>query len=239
MRAIALLFAFFVLQCSAAEKPEIIFIAGEYEYLSRETVPAFSHDLTKRYDINAMVLKRPENEKLETIPGLEKLADADLVVLFVRRMTLPETELAHIRNYLKAGKPLVALRTSSHAFENWTEFDPEVLGGNYGRHYGNKLKTTVSIVAEQKEHAILRGVSGFISDGSLYKNTPLQSGTTPLLMGKVDGYAAEPVAWTYARNGQRVFYTSLGHPNDFKEESFRKLVQNGIEWALGKPLKEK
>lgn len=239
MRAIALLFASFVLQCSAADKPRIVFVAGEYEYQSRETIPAFARELATAFEVDAIVLKRPDDEKIESIPGLEKLAEADLLVLFVRRMTLPEAELARIKKYVDSGKPIVALRTSSHAFENWTEFDKEVLGGNYGRHYGNKLKTTVSTVPEAKNHPILRGFSEFISDGSLYKNTPLQNGAKPLLMGKVEGYAAEPVAWTNEHKGGRVFYTSLGHPNDFKEESFRRLVRNGIEWALGEKLKEK
>jgi type 1 glutamine amidotransferase len=239
MRALALLFAFLVLHCSAAEKPKIIFIAGEYEYLSRETVPAFARELASTHHVDVEVLKRPEDEKVESIPGLEKLADADLIVLFVRRMTLPAHELDRIKKYVHSGKPIVALRTSSHAFENWTEFDRDVLGGNYGRHYGNKLKTTVSLLPEAKNHPILRGVSGFVSDGSLYKNTPLQAGAKPLLVGKVEGYPAEPVAWTHEFRGARVFYTSLGHPNDFQQESFRRLVRNGIIWALATELKEK
>src|SRR5688500_17388633 len=126
MRAIALLFAFLALQCSAADKPKIVFIAGDYEYLSRETMPAFAQELAKQYEVETAVLKRPDDEKVQSIPGLEKLENADLVVLFVRRMTLPESELAHIKKYLQSGKPLVALRTASHAFENWTEFDREV-----------------------------------------------------------------------------------------------------------------
>lgn len=239
MRAIALLFAFVALQVCAAEKPHIVFIAGEYEYLSRETIPAFAEDLAKHFDVITEVLKRPDDEKVQSIPALEKLAKADLVVLFVRRMTLPEKELEFIKKYVRSGKPLVALRTSSHAFENWTEFDKEVLGGNYGRHYGNKLKTEVSVAPDAKGNPILRGFTPFVSDGSLYKNTPLQRGAKPLLMGKVEGYPAEPVAWTHEYQGARVFYTSLGHPNDFKEETFRRLVRNGIEWGLGQTLKAK
>ena len=239
MRSIALLFSFLALQCWGADKPKIVFIAGEYEYFSRETLPAFAADLAKKYEIEPVILKRPDDEKVESIPGLEAVKDADLVVLFVRRMTLPESELEHIRNYVKAGKPLVGLRTASHAFENWTEFDRDVLGGNYGKHYGAALKTTVTPIPELKSDPLLKGVGSFISDGSLYKNNPLRPNTKPSVMGKVNGREPEPVAWTHQQNGGRVFYTSLGHPNDFKQESFRNLVRNGMEWTLGKSLREK
>jgi type 1 glutamine amidotransferase len=195
--------------------------------------------LEKQFEVTSIVLQRPEDTKMQSIPGLEKLAEADLAVLFVRRMTLPESELDEIRKFLKAGKPLVALRTSSHAFENWKEFDQEVLGGNYQGHHGNKLKTTVSVVAEVKDDPALSGVTGFVSEGSLYKTSPLRPGCKVLLMGQVEGHPAEAVAWTRENKNARVFYTSLGHPDDFKEESFRRLVRNGIEWGLKQPLKEK
>ncbi|MGZ8940148.1 MAG: ThuA domain-containing protein [Limisphaerales bacterium] len=239
MRAIALVLTLVAVQCWGAEKPRIVFIAGEYEYHSKETLPPFAAELEKDFDVTTVMLERPEDTKVQSIPGLEKLAQADLAVLYVRRMTLPENELAEIRKYVESGKPLVALRTSSHAFENWKEFDKEVLGGNYGNHYGNKLKTTVSVAAGAKDHPLLRGVSEFVSDGSLYKNTPLGPGAKVLLMGAVEGHAPEPVAWTRENKGARVFYTSLGHPQDFKEESFRNLVRNGIEWGLQKPLRKK
>ena len=239
MRVVLLLLALLVVPGWAAGPPKIVLIAGEYEYSSRDTLPVLANELENQFNVKATVLKRPEDPKLETIPGLEALRDADLLILFARRMTLPEKELAQIKAYLDSGKPLVALRTASHAFENWKEFDHEVLGGNYGNHHGNKLKTTISLVPEEKNNVLLRGVTGFVSDGSLYKNTPLQPGTEPLLMGKVEGQPAEPIAWTHQYKGGRVFYTSLGHPNDFKEESFKNLVRNGIEWALGKSLSKK
>jgi len=238
MRVIALLLALVALQCWGAEKPRIVFIAGEYEYESRETLPAFASELGREFAVETVILKRPDNEKLQSIPGLEALREADLAVLFVRRMTLPESELAEIRKYLEAGKPLVALRTSSHAFENWKEFDKEVLGGNYKGHHGNRLKTTVTVMEDAQRDPLLNGVKGFVSEGSLYKNTPLQKEAKVFLIGKVEGHPPEPIAWTHEYKGGRIFYTSLGHPNDFTEESFKRLVRNGIEWALREPLQK-
>jgi len=224
---------------SAGEGPKIVFIAGEYEYHSKETLPPFAAALSRDFAARTMMLVRPDDPKAETIPGLDQLADADLVVLLVRRMTLPEAELNQIKAYVKSGRPLVGLRTASHAFQNWKEFDADVLGGHYEGHHGNVLKTSVSLAEGQRGHPILRGVASFVSDGSLYKNTPLRPGAKPLLIGKVEGQPAEPVAWTNELNGARIFYTSLGHPNDFQEPAFQNLLRNGIEWALGQPLKKK
>jgi type 1 glutamine amidotransferase len=72
-------------------------------------------------------------------------------------------------------------------------------------------------------------------NGSLYRVSPLAASTTPLLLGSHSGQNSEPVAWTnIPRAGRgRVFYTSLGHPADFENPAFRKLLLNGICWTLG------
>jgi type 1 glutamine amidotransferase len=236
MRTILFLLLCLLGQSWAAEKPKIVFLAGEYEYHSRESLPAFAAELQKKFDVETVVLQRPDDPKQESIPGLEALESADLAIIFIRRMTLPEGELNRIRKYVNSGQPIIGLRTASHAFQNWKEFDRDVLGGNYGNHYGSKLKTAVTIVPEAKNHPLLKNFFPFVSDGSLYRNTPLQNGAKPILLGKIEGQPPEPIAWTHQHKSARVFYTSLGHPNDFKEESFRTLLRNAIEWSLGQPL---
>ena len=103
-------------------------------------------------------------------------------------------------------------------------------------HHGNKLVTTVEVLAAAKGHPILVGVSSkpFDVGGSLYRVNPLKKSCVPLISGQVKGAPAEPVAWTHAYRGGRVFYTSLGHPKDFQLSSFRRLLKNGILWALKK-----
>jgi type 1 glutamine amidotransferase len=179
------------------------------------------------------------------------LADADLAVLYVRRRALPREQMKYLRNYIKAGKPLIGLRTASHAFVvggekpgagflEWPEFDPEVLGGNYRGHHGNKgqdaAKTYVWIEPGAESHPILAGVpQGEIHVPSwLYKTLPLSRTTTILMMGRVaDRKPHEPVAWTNTHGGGgRVFYTSLGHPGEFKLAWFRRMLTNAVFWAL-------
>jgi type 1 glutamine amidotransferase len=224
---------------SSAEPPTIAFVAGEFEYSSKKTLPVFARQLAEQYNVKTFLLERPDDPKVESIPGLEKLVQADLVVLMVRRMTLPEEQLNHFKKYFDSGKPLIGLRTASHAFQNWKEFDAVVLGGNYQNHHGNRFKTEVSLIPEARNHPILRGVTGFVSDGSLYKNTPLRERTTPLLLGTIEVAPSEPLAWTHSYKGGRIFYTSLGHPNDFKNDSFLNLLRNAIEWGLDRPLEKK
>lgn len=214
-------------------RTKVVMVAAEYLYHSRETLPVFREALQKKYPmIDWVVLMRPEDPKQQTIPGLEAIAQADLVVLMMRRMTLPEAELNQFKAYLAGGHPLIGLRTASHAFENWAEFDKKVLGGNYQNHYDNQFRPVLT-VAGSAGHSILKGVSGWTSSGSLYKNMPLPAESQVLLRGTIEGHPSEPVAWTHSYGTNRIFYTSLGHPDDFKEPNFTTLLENAIFWALG------
>ena len=217
-------------------KPTLVLISGEYEYKSAETLPVFKQYLETNYGFNCVYLERAKGED---IPGLDALAKADLVILFVRRMTLPAEQLGRIKNYVESGKPLIGLRTASHSFENWKEFDHEVLGGNYHNHQSDKLVVKVRIGPEAAEHPILKGVEReFVAGGSLYLNSPLPPSSTVLLMGSITDQPPEPVAWTHSYKSARVFYTSLGHPKDFENPAFRRLLVNAIFWTLNRSAPE-
>ena len=213
--------------------PTIVLISGEYEYLSTNTFPAFKQFLESNYPVRCVYLER----KGEEIPGLDALKDADLSILFIRRMTLPEDQLTKIKNYVNSGKPLIGLRTASHSFENWKEFDNVVLGGNYHNHHGNALIATARSDPGAASHPVLKNVpKEFETAGSLYKTSPLAKETTLLLTGSITNQPPEPVAWTHNYKGARVFYTSLGHPKDFDNPAFRTLLVNAIFWALEQPV---
>jgi len=217
----------------SARQPVIVLISGEYEYDSARTLPAFKEYLATNYGFNCIYLERTKGEE---IPGLDALEKADLAVIFARRMTLPEEQLGKIRKFIESGKPLIGLRTASHAFENWKEWDRDVLGGNYHNHYGNDLTAAIKVRPEAADHPILKGVENeFTAGGSLYLNAPLPPSSTVLFMGSVTNHPPEPVAWTHDYKGARIFYTSLGHPKDFQNRSFRRLLVNAIYWTLNRP----
>lgn len=222
-----------------AKPPTIVLVSGEFEYNSAETLPVLKTRLEAKLGAKCVYLARPADPKAQTIAGLEALDTADLAIIFIRRMTLPDEQLAHFKKFAASGKPIIGLRTASHAFENWKEWDREVLGGNYQNHHNNKLATTVRVAAEAAEHPILKGVAKeFSSPGSLYRNSPLPDGSNVLLMGSVEGKPAEPVAWTHSYQGAPVFYTSLGHPAEFGTESFDRLVLNAVQWALAQSVRK-
>jgi type 1 glutamine amidotransferase len=216
-----------------AAKPHIVIITCEDEYDAKTTLPAFAKAFNKddTYRITHLI----GNEKKTDIPGLEALASADLLVLYFRRTELPPEQLDKLKAYFNAGKPLLAIRTSSHGFQNWLEFDRTVLGATYGNHYGNKTDgTEIRFEEKQAKHAILAGLEqkSFHSPMWVYKYTNVADSVTVLMTGKFENHI-EPVTWTNTYKGGRVFYTSLGHPDDFKNEAFVKMLGNGVKWCLG------
>jgi type 1 glutamine amidotransferase len=76
----------------------------------------------------------------------------------------------------------------------------------------------------------------FTSIGSLYEVRPLAKSAKPLLFGTIPDKELEPVAWTNRYGKSRIFYTSLGHRDDFKNEHFRRFLVNAVFWAMSKPL---
>ena len=215
---------------AAEAKPHIVLLSGESLYGSATTLPSFAKRLEQEHGYRCTVIVRKEEHRF---PSLDSLVQADLVIVFARRMELPAEQLDQVKQYIESGKPVIGLRTASHAIQNWLEFDKLVLGGNYQGHHKNNLSGNASIVPAAKGHAILDGVAAeFKMGGSLYKNTTLARAAKPLLSGAVEGYPAEPVAWTHSYKGNRTFYTSLGHADDFANPNFHKLVTNAIAWCL-------
>jgi type 1 glutamine amidotransferase len=90
----------------------------------------------------------------------------------------------------------------------------------------------------KKDHPILDGVKEFKSVGSLYKNPNIAKDCDILLTGTIPGFT-EPIAWTRLHDKARVFYTSLGHPEDFKDENFRRMLVNAIFWTTQRAVPKK
>ncbi|MBL9152455.1 MAG: ThuA domain-containing protein [Verrucomicrobiales bacterium] len=228
------------------KRPHLVIVTAEDEYQTEETLPPFAlKELGKDFQISVVYGHADDRS---TLPGAEVIGQADILLLSVRRRNLPKAQLDLFRAHLAEGRPLVGIRTASHPFhqrdkappaglDEWQDFDPTILGGHYTGHHGNDLATFAQVVPAAASHPILAGLPAteFKTFGSLYQNTPLQPGTTPLLTGRADSIAQpEPVAWTHtAPGGGRVFYTSLGHRDDFAVQAFRDLLRNGVYWAAG------
>jgi len=214
---------------AAKQKPlKICMLAGSDEYSGYESLSAFRKDLER--DGRAVCTLVRGKDKATSLPGVEALTGSDLLLVFLRRCTLLPEQLKVVQDWCKAGKPVVGVRTASHAFQNWLAFDKDVLGGNYQGHYGAGPVARVHLVESAEDHPVLAGVEPFESAYSLYKNTGLADDVTLLATATADGHT-EPVAWTRVHNGGRVFYTSLGGPKDFKDPTFLRMLTNAIFWT--------
>jgi type 1 glutamine amidotransferase len=220
-------------------------IMAESEYQTEQTLPAFAlKHLGKDFRVSTVYGSETDAHDL---PGLDVLNEADLALISVRRRALPTKQMDLIRKFVDSGKPPIGIRTASHAFSlrgkkppegcaTWETFAPEVFGGHYTNHHGVGPKVEIKPADGAAGHPILSGVNiaQLHGNGSLYKVSPLTKSATPLLIGSIPDKPAEPVLWTHTtKAGGRVVYTSLGHADDFKEETFNRLLSNAIHWAAG------
>jgi type 1 glutamine amidotransferase/nicotinamidase-related amidase len=230
-------------------RPLAVFISAESEYGAAETLPVFARELQMKHGLRCEVLQAlPEKkgDRRHEIAGMEILKDADLVVVYARRRAFPVEQMRYLRAYLERGGALIGLRTASHAFDSrgsgpddhdeWPEFDAAVLGGHYHGHHQAGPVCTVNPASGAARHPLLAGVDlPMETPASLYQVRPLGQNAVPLLIGAIPGQEPEPVAWTHATHKGRVFYTSLGHRDDFRNPAFVKLLVNAVAWATGAP----
>lgn len=228
------------------DKPKhVVLIVGENEYQTWETLPEFAKRELNWRGIRTSFVTSSTRTDDYAFTNWEAIRDADAVLISVRRRGAPEGMIAALRKHVADGKPVIGIRTASHAFElrnkelpaaqSWPNLDEEVFGGDYQDHYGAGNFTEVTVAPAAKDNPILSGISpAFLSKHHLYKSRNLVSTATPLMVGKTsDGKSqSEPVAWINTAGGRRVFYTSLGGPEDFTDPNFRRLLLNGVLWSL-------
>lgn len=250
---------------SSAEdkRPHVVLVVGTLHYSPELTMPVFAEEL-ERFGFRTTVVMGegdPEKKTENVLPGIEVLDDADLVIFFTRFMKLPDAELKPIVQYLESGKPVIGLRTSSHSFRYakddpnfaWNNtFGARALGTMYIVHQSSE--TDVRLIAENMNHPIMTNVTkrSWVSPGTVYLGFKGE-GYLPLLMGSGTGkprllnrhfgqfqtqaLETATVAWAWENEwGGKVFGTSLGHPGDFAEESFVRMMINAASWATGKEL---
>ena len=213
-------------------KLKVCMISGSFEYDSEESLSIFKDHLKKhQLDIETtMIIYESEGDQ----QSLQVLKSTDVMVIFTRRLNTEGEELERFKSYCNLGNPIVGIRTASHAYQNYLEFDRDVLGGSYAGHFGHGPIAHVQIKKGNADHPILEGIPDFDSYGSLYKNQNNVKDTTILMTASTSEGNREPVAWTRIHNGGRIFYTSLGHQQDFSIDHFLALLTNAILWAGGR-----
>ncbi len=191
----------------------IVFVSGDEEYRSEEGLPMLAKILAERHGFKCTVLFAldPKTNNIDpdhqtNIPGLEHLKTADLMVMLLRFRELPDDQMKHIVDYTNAGKPIVALRTSTHAFsysrnkqnpyakysynskvKGWEGgYGKQVLGETWINHHGVHAKegTRALINGIVKDHPILRGVKDIWAPTDVYGILGLPTDAQVLIFGQ-------------------------------------------------------
>jgi hypothetical protein len=190
----------------------IVFLSGDEEYRSEEALPMLARILAERHGFKCTVLfaVNPATGLLDSvvrtnIPGMAALDSADLCVMLLRFRELPDAQMKHFVDYLDSGKPIVGLRTSTHAFSydnpkasayarfDWRSkewpggFGQQVLGDTWVNHHGDHGKeSTRAVIADgQAGHPILRGVTDVWVPTDVYGLAHLPADVTVLMRGQV------------------------------------------------------
>ena len=200
----------------------IVFVSGDDEYRSEEALPLLAKIMAEHHGFKCTVLFAidpatgaitPSHQT--NIPGLEALEDADLAVFLLRFRNLPDDQMKYIADYTNSGKPIIGMRTSTHAFNipgdrKYHEYSfnyngeykkgwgRQVLGETWINHHGHHgRESTGGVPVKGKEgHPILRGCKDIWGDTDVYGVTKLEGDSDPILLGAVlDGMTpdAKPV----------------------------------------------
>jgi len=235
-------------QAPAAEPQHVVFIIGENEYHTWETLPQFARTELEPRGLMCSFVTSSSKEGDTVFTNFSVIKEADLLFISARRRTPAKEMMSLIRAHLQAGKPLAGIRTASHAFdakpvdgqhEGWSTFDVDVLGCKYQGHYNNIQSNLVQVVPDVLTHPILAGIptNEFRVTSTLYKSRDLSASVTPLMSGRLDHPSVtEPVAWVNTEQDRRVFYTSLGSVDDFNQPFFRRLLWNAVFWSLNRAV---
>jgi hypothetical protein len=191
----------------------VVLVSGDEEYRSEETLVQLAKILAERHGFTCTVLFAVDKKdgtinpnQNDNIPGLEALDAADLMIIFTRFRNLPDDQMRHVVDYVESGKPIIGLRTATHAFAPSSEssfgrygwqskeweggFGRQVLGETWINHHGGHgtQSTRGIIAADHRNHPIVRG----IDDGDIWGPTdvygvrlPLPGDATPLVLGAV------------------------------------------------------
>src|SRR5687768_13611303 len=165
----------------------LVFLTGDEEYRGEEGLPMLAKILSQRHGFKCTVLFaldpdgtiNPDNQK--SLPGAEALDSADAIVMALRFRAWPDEQMKHFVDAYNRGVPIVALRTSTHAFRNkegsftsFNDFGKRVLGEGWVSHWGvHKKEATRGVIEPSaKDDPILRGVADVFGNSDVYEAYP-------------------------------------------------------------------
>lgn len=166
----------------------VVFLSGDEEYRSEEGLPMLAKILSQRHGFDCTVLFavdgdgtiNPDNGS--SLSGAEALDTADAIVMLLRFRHWSDDVNQRFLKAVERGVPIIALRTSTHAFnmpgdsryKDLTSFGKRVLGEEWVSHWGShKHEATRGVIEPSaKNDPILRGVTDIFADTDVYEAHP-------------------------------------------------------------------
>jgi hypothetical protein len=259
-----------------ADGKTIVLVAGDEEYRTEESMPMLGKILAKHHGFNCIVLfswdhqgKYIDPNGQTNVKGWNYLKNADLMIIGTRFRRPNQADRQHIAQFLKAGKPIIGIRTSTHGFKGKEEitkgltldqFGPKIIGEGWVSHHGHhKGQGTRGVIeSTNAKHPILSSVADIFGPSDVYGVRNLTSKDTILMRGAVtknldpkseaiSGPKNSPMqalAWLhpYQVDGGKnglTFTTTMGGSVDFVNEDLRRMLINASYFLLGQEVPDK
>jgi len=210
----------------------LVILSANFETLVEDTAGILHDYLAARIPVEQRLVQWPSDGGQVDLTPLD---EADVALVFADRAPVPAAGLEQLQAYCAAERPLVAVRCNGMSLDGWTSFEREVLSAEVGARGAHGTSYAVDFGAPRRDHPLVEGMEPFEAFGSPLTDLRLADGADATQMEVVaearldDGRV--PVAWTRQCCGARVFATTLGHPRDFWEYDFLRLVENAVLWA--------
>lgn len=251
----------------------VVLVAGDEEYRSEESMPMLGKLLSQKHGFHCTVVFSysadgsyidPNNQA--GLRGLESLGDADLMIIGTRFRRPATEEAAHVTEFLNAGKPVIGIRTATHAFNGQGDFGGDISFSKFGRlvlgeqwvnHHGRHKREGARGVIEpgKQAHPILNSVADVFALSDVYgvihltdaDNILLRAAVTETLDPDSKNVAGskndpmQPFAWLHNYTGPngtsgKSFCTTGGASVDFLSEDLRRLIVNASYYLTGRTV---
>lgn len=255
---------------------KVVLVAGDEEYRSEESMPMLAKILSVRHGYDCTVLfsmsqdgRYIDPNNSSGIVGWEALDDADLMIIGTRFRKPNEAQAAHITKFINDGKPVIGIRTATHAFNGKGSFGGDISYGAFGRkilgeqwvshHGGHKRQGARGVAVDAtKGHPILNSVNDVFAPSDVYGVTHLTDADTILLRAAVtetlDPQSAniqgpkndpmQPFAWLHPYQSPsgtkgQSFCTTAGASLDLVNDDLRRMLVNAVYFLTDKTVPEK
>ena len=257
-------------------KASVVLVAGDEEYRSEESMPMLAKILSVKHGFRCTVVFSVSEDGTYIDPnnqagvvGLEALSDADLMIIGTRFRKPDPEQAKYVTEFLDAGKPVIGIRTATHAFNgqgdfggslSYGRFGLEILGEQWVNHHGRHKSQGCRGVIEKgsADHPILNSVSDVFAPSDVYGVKHLTESDKILLRGAVtasldpkseaiDGDKNDPMqalAWLHSYTSPagkkgNAFCTTAGASVDLVSEDLRRMIVNAAYHLTGRPVPDK